>query len=166
MKYIIVIGAFLLSLLVIGCGGHRGYYKPATKSYAADLLVGGWYSHGVKYTRNNLQIRERKKEQFFRNGQLLSSKWFNIRDRAGRDLGEFYITKLFTWKLRGNRVVAKFNRCDVGVVRALKDPNIGYNSLKKSCQNSLKRRGKVSVKRLKFINRRVIKLGNKIYYRE
>jgi len=166
MKYIIVIGAFLLSLLVIGCGGHRSYYKSATKSNAADLLIGSWYSHGLKYTRKSFQIRERKKEQFFRNGQLLSSKWFAIRDRAGRDLGEFYITKLFTWKLRGNRVVAKFQRCDVGVVRALKAPNIGYNKLKRECRYSLKRRGKTTVKRIKFINTREIMLGDKIYRKE
>ena len=166
MKYIIVIGAFLLSLLIIGCGGNRTYYSSASKRSAANFLVGSWYTQGVKYHRKSLQIRERRKEQFFRNGQLLSSKWFAIRDRAGRDLGEFYITKLFTWKLRGNRVVAKFQRCDVGVVRALKAPNIGYNKLKRACRYSLKRRGKTTVKRLKFINRRVIRLGNQIYYRE
>ena len=166
MKYIIVIGAFLLSLLIIGCGGNRAYYSSVTKRSAADFLVGSWYTQGIKYHRKSLQIRERRKEQFFRNGQLLSSKWFAIRDRAGRDLGEFYITKLFTWKLRGNRVVAKFQRCDVGVVRALKAPNIGYNKLKIACRYSLKRRGKTTVKRIKFINTREIMLGDKIYRKE
>ncbi len=166
MKYIIVIGAFLLSLLIIGCGGNRTYYSSASKRSAANFLVGSWYTQGVKYHRKSLQIRERRKEQFFRNGQLLSSKWFAIRDRAGRDLGEFYITKLFTWKLRGNRVIAKFQRCDVGVVRALKAPNIGYSKLKRACRYSLKRRGKITVKRIKFINTREIMLGDKIYRKE
>ena len=166
MRYRIVIGVFLFLLFSIGCGAHRAYQKPMLKSYTADALVGSWYSHGIKYARNNLQISERKKEQFFRNGQLLSSKWFNIRDRAGRDLGEFYITKLFTWKLKGNRVVAKFNRCDVGIVRALKIEGATYSRLKRACQDSLKRKRRVSVKRVKFLKQSVIMLGNKLFYRE
>lgn len=166
MRYRIVIGVFLLSLFSIGCSGHRAYQKPMVKSYMVDLLVGSWYSHDTKYTRNNLQIRERKKEQFFKNGQLLSSKWFHIRDSAGRDLGEFYITKLFTWKLQGYRVVAKFNRCDVGIVRALKIEGATYSRLKRACQDLLKREGRVTVKRVKFLERSVIMLGDKLYYRE
>ena len=166
MRYIIAVIVFIFSISIVGCGNRQAYQKPLTKSYAANALIGSWYTYGLRYTRNNLQIKETKKEQFFRNGELLSSKWFSIKDRIGRDLGEFYITKLFTWQLRGNRVVAKFNRCDVGVVRALKAPNIGYNRLKRACQNSLKRRGKITVKRIKFINRKEIMLGDKIYRKE
>jgi len=166
MRYLLVTMAFMFSILTVGCGSSKGYKQPLKRAHSVNAIIGSWYKYGLRYTRNNLQIKETKKEQFFQNGQLLSSKWFSIQDRIGRDLGEFYITKLFRWNMQGNRVVAQFQRCNVGIVRALKAPNIGYNRLKRACQNSLKRRGKITVKRIQFLDRKRIKLGNELYFKE
>lgn len=164
MKYIIMILAAVA--LIVGCSSSTKYSQTKSHTFDRAALVGSWHSNGKRYNRGNLQIQEIRKEQFFQNGQLLSSKWFRFKDRVGRDLGGYYITKLFTWKRKGNRVIAKFNRCSVGVVNELKASNLGYSQLKRKCEHSLRFRGKTTVKRLKFITNRDISLGGVSYHKE
>lgn len=166
MKYIITIIAFVSTLLLSGCGSDNIYQRSNIQRHSADTLIGSWYTYGAKYIKGGYQIQEIKKEQFMRNGQLYSSKWFNLKDRVGRDLGEFYITKLFSWKFKGNRVVAKFNRCSVGISKPLKVHYAGYVQLRKACRESYKRSGRITVKHIRFIDNNRVKLGNKVYNRE
>lgn len=165
MKYFIILVAILLSIVIVGCSSisykHRGM-----QNLQQNALCGSWYAIDSNYIRNGLQVQKTAKEQFFNNGQLLSSKWFHYRDKAGRDLGEYYVTKLFTWRKRGNRVVARFQRCSVGVTQELKAPNLGLKELKRVCQRSYAHKGRVTIKRFRFLNGNRLMLGDKIYQKE
>ncbi|HGZ70777.1 MAG TPA: hypothetical protein ENK74_05215, partial [Nitratifractor sp.] len=83
MKYIIMILAAVA--LIVGCSSSAKYSQTKSHTFERGALVGSWHSNGKRYNRGNLQIQEIRKEQFFQNGQLLSSKWFRFKDRAGRD---------------------------------------------------------------------------------
>ncbi len=161
MKFFILFISTLFITLIVGCSSSKKY----NQNNAQSTLTGSWHTNGLRYNRNKLQILERKKEQFFRNGQLLSSKWFAFKDRSGQDLGEYYITKLFNYRVVGHKIVAKFNRCSVGIVRELKVSKEDFYRLQKRCRNSLFHRGKVTIKRFKFINHHQLIIANKIYSR-
>jgi len=164
MKYITLAGTLLLSTMILGCSNHhytkhRNYHTPSL------ALIGNWYAIGGREFVNSMEVSVRKKEQFFQNGTLLSSKWFKLRAPNGANLGEFYITKLFSYKADNRHIVAKFKRCNVGVVKPLKVAYKEYSRLKRQCENSLARQGKVSIKSYRFINRNYLKIGRVIYQR-
>jgi len=156
MKLSILIAIFIL--FVTGCRENMVSVVPN------NTIYGEWFSKGDKKINDNNYLKILYKEEFLKNGDLYSTKWFNIKDKNGRDLGEFYITKLFKWRVKGNQIVAKFIRCQTGITKPLKISNIGYLKLKKSCDMSLYKNGKIAVKNYKLINRKLI-LGNRVYSR-
>ena len=131
-----------------------------------NSIIGNWYTTGIKSHKGKLLVEQTRKEQFFKNGLLLSSKWFNFKDANGRDLGEYYITKSFKWHKQGNKIVVKFNRCSAGVTKELKVTNSNFNKLKNECQNSIGKKGKISTKSFKLVNSKTLLLGGMIYHKE
>lgn len=161
----ITILAATFSLFFTGC--NVSFDKRQTRGVNnSNKIVGSWYALGIKKRRGALLINQTKKEVFYRNGTLISSKWFNFKDKRGRNLGEFYITKSFKWHTKGNKIVVKFNRCSTGVTKKLRAPNLGYYKLKRVCQYSKKRRGKISAKRFRLKNSRTMILGGLTYHKE
>ena len=154
-----------VSVFFAGCS-YNSYKEKKSTASNANLVVGSWYATGIKKRKSNLLINQSKKEVFYKNGLLLSSKWFNFKDAQGRDLGEYYITKSFKWHTKGSRIIVKFNRCSVGITRTLSASNLGYYKLKRVCQNSMRRRGKISAKQFKIVDYNTMLLGGVLYHKE
>jgi len=131
-------------------------------------IYGSWFTKESKSLNEETEILITNKEQFFTNGVLISSKWFDFRDKSGKVLGEYYITKKFRFSIKGNQIEAKFLRCKTGISKALKIDNTGYKSLAKACRSSYGTY-KRTIKRYKIVGDRLI-LGNqehiKVYLRE
>ncbi len=120
-------------------------------------LYGSWHTKTQKQIDKNIRADITIKEQFFRDGRLISTKWFDFKDRSGRDLGEYYITKEFRFS-RDNKIIkAKFIRCKTGITKPLSAKNLGYKELFNMCQR--KKSYKITAKEYKII-------GNKLYIQD
>ena len=118
-------------------------------------LIGSWYSKKEKILNGKVILNITKKEQFFKNGALLSTKWFNFKTRDGKDLGEYYITKLFSWSADKKIVKARFFKCNTAITKKLKIDPLGYKKLSKQCKAS-NGSNKITTKSYKII-------GDKLY---
>ena len=130
-----------------------------------NSLYGSWYQKEAKDLNYNIKIDITNKEQFFKNGTLLSTKWFNFKDKkSGKNLGEYYITKLFTWQAKkGNIIEVKFKRCSTGITQKLMASGLGYEDLSQKCKQQ-KVTNKISKKHYQLLKENLI-LGSKTYKR-
>ena len=148
---------FIATLFITSC-------NRAPTTINQNTILGNWYTLEKKKINNHIEATITYKEQFFKNNTLLSTKWFNFKDRAGNNLGEYYITKLFTYKRDKNYIEAKFIRCSVGITSPLKYNNLGYKELYQKCQK-MPKSYRVTKKAYRLLNN-TLYLGNRVYYRE
>lgn len=149
---------YLIGIVIVLSGCSKGVdIKKSSDIY------GSWHTNSKKVIGSK-EVDITIKEQFFKNGILLSSKWFNFKDKNSQNLGEYYITKAFRYKKEGNIIKAKFIRCSTGITKPLKSKNLGYYKLSKLCKKQPKSY-KITAKRFKIINNRLY-LEDKVYKRD
>jgi len=152
----------LLNIVAVGALFITGCSQDLINFNYKSSIEGEWLSKGSKRVSNTILAKVLYKEKFLKNGDLYSSKWFNFKDSKGRDLGEFYITKLFKWNKNSNKISTKFVRCQTGITKPLKATKLGYSKLKYTCARSVYNNGRVTVKEYKLIDNKLI-LGNREY---
>ena len=151
--------AYIIAVLVAVSGCNR-----VATPYKSSSIYGSWYTKSYKNINSHIVAHITTKEQFYRNGTLLSSKWFNFKNKAGNNLGEYYITKQFTFSKNNNTIKAKFIRCSTGITKPLKVNNLGYQKLYRACKTQMGSY-KVTQKRYKVYGSQLM-LNNKKYIRE
>jgi len=156
MKLKIVIAVTVFTLFASGCK------QDVIRITHHNTIFGEWLSHGTKKISSTVYAKVVYREKFLIDGDLYSTKWFNFKDKQGNDLGEFYITKLFNWSRKSNKISAKFVRCQTGITKPLRANNLGYKKLKKMCDISYYKNGRVITKAYKFIGNKLL-LGNRVY---
>jgi hypothetical protein len=151
---------YFISLLLIfgGCSSKGVGIK---RVYS---LYGNWHTKEQKVVDNNTKADVTIKEQFFKDGRLISSKWYNFKDSSGKNLGEYYITKEFKFNKNNNIIKAKFIRCSTGITQPLKSNNLGYKELSSVCKNQSKS-NKITAKEYKIVGNKLY-LGNRVYTKE
>ncbi len=147
----------VVSLLLIGCSSVT--IKPETKN-----IYGNWFTKSQ--IKGDNRVKElTKKEQFFKNGKLISSIWYNFKDGKGKSLGEYYITREFKYNIKKDTISAKFVRCSTGITKPLKVEKNEYSKLSNICKRQ-NIGDKISKKRYKLIDNYTLLLGDKKYKRE
>ena len=155
MKY----SKYLIAIVILLNGCAKNRLNLMHKN--SNNLLGNWYHKEKKSLNSNVYINITNKEQFFKNGTLLSTKWFNFKSRDGKDLGEFYITKLFTWQKDSNTIKATFNRCNTSVTKKLLVDKKYYYDLSNNCKLQ-KHSNKATLKGYRVLMNKLI-LGDKLY---
>jgi len=156
MKKLIYLVSFII--LIGGCAYNHKLIS------IQKSLYGNWFTKEQKRVDSKTTINITRKEQFFKNGKLISSKWFEVKDSSGKNLGEYYITKEFIYKKEPKYIKAKFIRCQTGITKPLKD-DFGYQALSNACKKSLGSH-KTTIKAYKIIGNKLILNSNnkKIIY--
>jgi len=151
---------YFISLLIffIGCSNKGVEIK---RVYS---LYGSWHTKEQKAINNNIKADITIKEQFFKDGRLISSKWYNFKDNSGKNIGEYYITKEFRFNKENNIIKAKFVRCSTGITKPLKSSNLGYKELSNMCQNQ-QRSNKITAKEYKIVGNKLY-IGSRVYTKE
>jgi len=146
----------ICTLFISGCS------QDTISTTHKPTIYGEWLSNGAKEISSSVVAKVLYKEKFLKNGDLYSTKWFNFKDIQGRDLGEFYITKLFKWRKTPSKISTKFVRCQTGITKPLKTNNLAYLKLKKMCEISLQKNGRVTTKIYKLTGDKLL-LGDRVY---